>query len=460
MEPANKPPVNVPERRTGRRRGSDETEVDFLPDADAIERSPLPRYVRLTLHLLVAAFVVFILWASLSQMETVVTAHGKLVNPTANIIVQPLETSIVQRITVRAGQVVKKGQILAELDPTFTQADEQQLRTRLRSLTTQAESLRAELEGRRGAGAGLTGADDILQAQLAGERQGNFEAQKTRLAENIQRLQATMETNKRDQKVLEQRLASLAQIEAMQEKLVAENFGAKMQLLEARDRRLEVERSLINARSRDIELARELASARAEQSAFDKTWRQKALEDLLSVTRDRDNITEQLTKADKRRQLVSVSAPADAVVLEVGKLSPGSIVREAEQMFVLVPLGATMEAEIQIDSADIGYIKAQAPVHLKVDAFPYQKHGMLDGKLLTISSDSFQRDKNDAGTGTDAYYLARVGYGKSALRKIEAGARLLPGMTVTAEIVVGKRSVMSYLLWPLTKAMDEAIREP
>ncbi len=460
MEPANKPPVNVPERRTGRRRGSDETEVDFLPDADAIERSPLPRYVRLTLHLLVAAFVVFILWASLSQMETVVTAHGKLVNPTANIIVQPLETSIVQRITVRAGQVVKKGQILAELDPTFTQADEQQLRTRLRSLTTQAESLRAELEGRRGAGAGLTGADDILQAQLAGERQGNFEAQKTRLAENIQRLQATMETNKRDQRVLEQRLASLAQIEAMQEKLVAENFGAKMQLLEARDRRLEVERSLINARSRDIELARELASARAEQSAFDKTWRQKALEDLLSVTRDRDNITEQLTKADKRRQLVSVSAPADAVVLEVGKLSPGSIVREAEQMFVLVPLGATMEAEIQVDSADIGYIKPNAPVHLKVDAFPYQKHGMLDGKLGTVSSDSFQRDRSEAGSGTDAYYLARIAYGKSALHNLEPGARLLPGMTVTAEIVVGKRSVMSYLLWPLTKAMDEAIREP
>jgi hemolysin D len=449
MEPANKPSVK-----------RDQAEVDFLPDADAIERSPLPRYVRTTLHLLVLAFVLFIVWASLSKMETVITAHGRLVNPTTNIVVQPLETSIVQRVNVRVGQLVKKGEVLAELDPTFTQADEQQLRNRRQSLDTQVASLQAELSGKRAPVPALAGADDVLQAQLSGERQANYEAQKTRLDENVQRLRASIETNRRDQQMLAERLKSLGQIEAMQEKLVAENFGAKMQLLEARDRRLEVERSLINARSRDTELARELAGAQAERSSFNKSWRQKALEDLLNVTRERDSINEQLAKADKRRQLVSVTAPADAVVLEVGKLSQGSVVREAEQMFTLVPLGATMEAEVQIDSADIGYIRSNAAVHLKLDAFPFQKHGGLDGKLRTVSSDSFKRDQVAPGQGTDAFYLARVDYGKSALRKMDPGSRLLPGMTVTAEIVVGQRSIMSYLLWPLTKAMDESIREP
>lgn len=449
MEPANKPSVK-----------RDETEVEFLPDADAIERSPLPRYVQMTLHLLVLAFVLFILWASLSKMETVVTAHGRLVNPTTNIVVQPLETSIVQRINVRVGQVVKQGEVLAELDPTFTQADEQQLRNRRQSLDTQVAGLQAELSGQRAPATSLAGGDNLLQAQLSSERQANFEAQKTRLEENVQRLRASIETSRRDQQVLAERLKSLGQIEAMQEKLVNENFGAKMQLLEARDRRLEVERSLINGRSRDTELARELAAAEAERSAFNKGWRQKALEDLLNVTRERDSVNEQLAKADKRRQLVRVTAPADAVVLEVGKLSQGSIVREAEQMFTLVPLGAKMEAEVQIDSADIGYIKQNAPVHLKLDAFPFQKHGALNGKLRTVSSDSFKRDQVAPGQGTDAYYLARVDYGNSALRKMEPGARLLPGMTVTAEIVVGDRSIMSYLLWPLTKAMDESIREP
>jgi hemolysin D len=448
------------ERRSAKRRLGEETEVEFLPDADAIERTPLPRYIRMTLHLLVLAFLLFILWASFSKMETVVTAHGRLVNPTSNIVVQPLETSIVQRVHVRAGQVVRQGEVLAELDPTFTQADEQQLRNRLVSLDTQVASLQAELAGTRAPAGAASAADAALQAQLSGERQANFDAQRRRLDENVQRLRAAIETNRRDQQVLSERLKSLQQIEAMQEQLVAENFGAKMQLLEARDRRLEVERSLVNGRSRDLELAKELAAAEAERAALNRGWRQKALEDLLNVTRERDSINEQLTKADKRRQMVRVTAPADAVVLEVGKLSQGSIVREAEAMFTLVPLGAKLEAEVEIDSADIGYIRPNAHVHLKLDAFPFQKHGALDGKLRTVSSDSFKREQVTPGQGTDAYYLARVEYGNSGLRNMEPGTRLLPGMTVTAEIVTGERTIMSYLLWPLTKAMDESIREP
>jgi hemolysin D len=450
MEPTNKPPVNQKRRRNG-----EGTEIEFLPDADAIERTPLPRYVRLTLHLLALALLSFILWASFSQVEKIVIAHGRLVNPLPNIVMQPLETSIVQRIDVRAGQVVKKGQVLATLDPTFTQADEAQLRNRLKSLSTQTEGLRAELDGKA-----MSSTDDKLQAQLAGERQANYQAQKLRIDESIARLKASIETNRHDQQVLVQRVKSLGEIEAMQEKLIAENYGARMQLLEARDRRLSAERELIGARNREVELGRELSAAQAEKVAFDKSWRQRTMEDLLSASRDRDSVTEQLAKADKRSQLVQMVAPADAVVLEVGKLSPGTVVKEAEPMFTLVPLGAELEAEVQVDSIDIGYIKKGDPVHLKLDAFPFQKHGSIDGKLATISEDAFRRDQVKPGEGTDAYYLSRISFGSGKPRKMAPGARLLPGMTVTAEIVVGKRSVMSYLLWPLTKALDESIREP
>src|SRR5471032_3210330 len=407
MEPANKPPVDGKRRR---RRGADQTEIDFLPDADAIERGPLPRFVRLTLHVLALALFAFIVWASLSRVEKVVTARGRLVNPQQNIVVQPLETSIIQRIDVQAGQIVKKGQVLATLDPTFAQADEAQLRTRLRSLDTQTEGLRAELAGKRAPGATAGGkgdADDVLQEQL-----------------------------------------------------MAEQFGAKLHLLEARDRRLEVERDLVVQQNKAQELASSLAGAQAERAAFGNGWRQKMMEDLLAATRDRDGVNEQLAKADKRHQLVQLVAPADAVVLDTGKLSVGSVIREAETMFTLVPLGAEMEAEVQIDSLDIGYIKPGALAHLKVDAFSFQQHGTLDGKVVTISQDAFRREAGASAQGLDAYYLSRITFSGSHLKKMGAGAHLLPGMTLSAEIVVGKRSVMSYLLWPLTKAVDESIREP
>lgn len=455
MEPANKPPVTV---KRGRK---DETEIDFLPDADAIERGPLPRYVRLTLHLLLLVFASFIIWACFSPLEKIVVAHGKLVNPLPNIVVQPLDTSIIQSIDVRVGQLVKKGQVLATLDPTFTAADETQLRVRLQSLDNQANSLRAELAGRPGAapGAGAT-ADAQLQAQLSSERKANYEAQKVKMDENIARLKAGLDTNQHDQQILAQRVKSLREVEAMQEQLMAEQFGAKMHLLEARDRRLEVERDMDLQRNKAAEMKRELASAQAERAAFEKNWRQKSMEDLLGASRERDSIAEQLAKADKRSKMVQLVAPADGVVLEIGKLSVGSIVREAEALFTLVPLGAELEAEVQIDSLDVGFIKPGALVHLKVDAFSFQEHGMLDGKVRFISQDSFKRDTNDkSGGGLDAYYLSRIPY-SGQLRKLTPGARLLPGMTVTAEIVVGHRTVMSYLLFPLTRALDESIREP
>jgi HlyD family secretion protein len=455
MEPANKSPLSF------KRRGKDETEIEFLPDADAIERGPLPKFVRLTLHLLLLVFVSFIVWACVSPVDKVVIAHGRLVNPLPNIVVQPLDTSIIQSIEVRVGQIVKKGQVLATLDPTFTAADESQLRVRLQSLDTQTAGLRAELSG--SAGAAVTSGSSVdaqLQSQLSSERKANFAAQKNKMDQNIARLRAGLETNKHDQVILAQRVKALREVEAMQEQLMAEQFGAKMHLLEARDRRLGVERDMDMQRNKAIEMASELASAEAERSAFDKSWRQKTMEDLLSASRDRDGINEQLAKADKRLKMIQMVAPADGVVLEIGKLSVGSIVREAEALFTLVPLGAELEAEVQIDSLDIGYIKQGAKVHLKVDAFSFMKHGMLEGTVRTISQDSFKRDAAEKnGGGMDAYYLSRIPY-TGELKKMTPGARLLPGMTLSAEIVVGHRTVMSYLLYPLTRALDESIREP
>ena len=444
-----------------RRKGAaarDATAVEFLPDADAIERSPLPPYMRITVHMLALALLLLVLWAWFSQVERVVVAQGRLVNPLPNIVVQPLETSIIQNIEVRVGQVVRQGQVLATLDPTFAQADEAQLRSRLHSLDTQTRGLNAELLGGSSAPLGKD-ADARLQAQLSRERQANYAAQLSKLEQNIARVAASIETNRRDQLVMAQRMKSLNEMEAMQETLMAQQFGARLHLLEARDRRLAAEREMQLANNREQELRSELASLQSEKIAFTKGWRQKTMEDLLSTARDRDGINEQLQKADKRKQLVALVSPVDAVVLDMAKLSQGSVVQAAEQMFTLVPLGAALEAEIKIDALDIGYILAGDAVHLKLDAFPFQKHGTLDGQVRTISEDSFRRDTAMAG-GLDAYYVSRVAFGDARLKKMSDKSRLLPGMTVTAEIVVGKRSVMSYLLWPLTKALDESIREP
>jgi HlyD family secretion protein len=213
------------------------------------------------------------------------------------------------------------------------------------------------------------------------------------------------------------------------------------------------------ATSREQELRRELAAFEAERVAFQSNWRQKTMEEMLNVSRERDQVAQQLQKADKRSALITLVSPVDGIVLEVAKLSPGSIVKEAETFFTLVPLNVPLEAEVKINSVDVGYIRIGHPVQIKLDAFPFQRHGALDGKVRTISEDAFKRDISSKD-GADAYYLTNIALDATNLRNMLDQSRLLPGMTVNAEIVVGKRTIMSYLAWPLTKGLDEAIREP
>jgi hemolysin D len=435
------------------------TIVEYLPDADEIERSPVPRYAQVTLQLLVLALVAFFLWAALSQIDQVVVARGRLVNPLPNVVVQPLETAIVKSVEVRVGQVVKQGDTLAVLDATFVQADETQLQARLQSLETQIGGLRAELAGDAELSKEPSNADEKLQAELLRERRASYRAQQLRLSEDLSKLRAALATNRNDQQLVISRLRSIKEIETMQEKMVAQRYAAPLQLLEAQQRTQEVQRDLELARNRELEIRRELASLEAEKLAFEKNWRQRSMEELLAVSRERDALQQQLQKADKRNQLVTLLAPQDAVVLEIAKLSPGSVVQAAETFFTLVPLNTVLEAEVEIDSADIGYIKLGHPVHVKLDAFPFQRHGTLDATVRTISQDAFKRNP-DAPGAADAYYLSRLKLEADGLKNMKESSRLLPGMTLNAEVVVGERSIMSYLAWPVTKGLDEAVREP
>ena len=184
------------------------------------------------------------------------------------------------------------------------------------------------------------------------------------------------------------------------------------------------------------------------------------MEDLLAITRERDSLREQLDKAAKRQSHVRLLAPVDGVVLEIAKLSRGSIVREAETFFTLVPLDVQLEAEAQIDATDIGYMKVGDAVRLKIDAFPFQRHGVIQGKVRSISQDAFKRDGSSGGAVGTSFYLVKIAMPEPKLDNMKPESRLLPGMTLNAEVVVGERSVMSYLLWPLTKGLNEAIREP
>ena len=133
--------------------------------------------------------------------------------------------------------------------------------------------------------------------------------------------------------------------------------------------------------------------------------------------------------------------------------------REAEALITLVPINCEIELEAEIPAKDIGRVKVGDDVRVKLNAFPFQKHGTLSGKIRTISEDTFQKQQKQNELDSATYYRARIPL-QGSLKNVHDSFRLIPGMEAQVEIKVGTRRVIEYIVYPLIKSLDEAIREP
>ena len=424
--------------------------TEFLPDADAIEKTPISKGVPYILYLLIALFASLLVWASVSEVDQVVTARGRLVSTEPTIVIQPIETAQIEALNATVGQVVKKGEVLATLDPTFIGADLSQVKDRFKSLQAQVDRLEAEKNGQRYVGS--KNEHDSLQRGLESDRFIVYKSRIQRLDEDISRITSSIASNSQEVIGLENRVKSLKEIEVMNEQLFEKQFQSKRALLESKDKRLEVERELVSSKNKSNELTRELAGLKADRQAYINEYKQKIVEELISTRRERDSLQEQLVKAERRSKLISILAPVDGVVFDVAKLSKGSVIREAEPLITLVTLGSKLEAEVKIDASEISNITTGKQVKIKIDAFPFQKYGILEGELVKLSQDAFNASQDNQKNN---YYIARVRFDGSQLKK----AVLMPGMSLTSEILIEKRDVLSYLIYPLLKVKSEAINE-
>jgi HlyD family secretion protein len=428
-------------------------------EASEIELRTPPYLARATLYALLGLIFIGLAWATFSDVDRIVVAQGRVITRAQPMVVQALETSIVRSIEVRVGQSVKKGDKLVSLDPTFAEADASQVKQRMESLSAEVARLESEMDGKPYLGK-EGGEEAKLQADIFDKRTAEYQSRLAGYRADVSRLEADLNGTRRSLAVLEERLQNLKRVEAMKADLESKKFLSQMGLLEAKTQRLEAENAYEDARNKSKQLVEQVTQARHAQEAYVKGWRQKLGEDLVKARRDRDAVREQLSKAERRGALTHLVAPYDATVLEINKRSVGSVAKEADPILSLVPAGDDLELEIQIAAEDIGFVRKDDPVRVKLDAFPFQKHGTMNGKLTVIGADSVTVDPSGSGRQTRAYYTARVTGVAGKLRAVPADMALTPGMTVVAEIRVGERSVISYFLYPLMKTFDEGIREP
>jgi hemolysin D len=310
--------------------------------------------------------------------------------------------------------------------------------------------------------AGGEGQDQPVQAAILERQRYEYRSCIESYRQQAARIQANLITNRAGQQDLTDRLLVFTEIEKMRRDLHDRQTGSRLQLLEATSQVLTLRGQLHDLKNRESELLHEHSAIIADSQAFTGEWQRKLSEELIQTRRERDDVAERLAKAERRSSLVSLVAPVDSVVLDLAKLSVGSIVKDAEPLVRLVPLNVPMELEAEIAARDIGLVEPGAPVRIKLDAFPFQRHGTLDGEVRTISADALQPAASEIAPNQsgDAHYRTRVRLLSTDFRDMPAGRALVPGMVAQAEIKVGTRTVLSYLLYPVIRILDESVREP
>ncbi len=431
--------------------------IAFQPDALEVEERPPPAAARWVLYAVMSLVTAAIIWASVAEVEQVVSAKGKLTTRAPNLVIQPLEVSLVRSIDVKPGMVVTAGTRLASLDPTVSGADVDQLRTRKTALTARIERLMAELDDTDYAPPADSAAQ-ALESAILQERRSLRRAQLERYDREIAHLEATLATNEADLKSLSERLAVLAEVESMRAQLLAKQTGSRLTLLEARSMRLEVQGEMNHLSEQEVGLIHKVEAQKAERESFLREFNRAALEELAESRVELDRVAEDLVKAEFRKKQVELTAPTDAIILDVAQRSNGSVVREAEPLFTLVPLNEPLEVEVQVSAVDVAHVAVGQTVRIKFDALPFQKHGTAYGLIRMLSSDSFASSEEEHQR--PPFYRARVDLTDVRLRDVPNGFKMLPGITLQAEILAGRRTVLSYLLYPLIRGLDESAREP
>jgi hemolysin D len=405
---------------------------------------------------------------ALIPVDRVVTAQGKVVSQSPTLVVQPLEAAIVRSIEVRDGEAVHAGQVLARLDPTFAAADVGALAAQVSSLQAQVSRLQAEADGRPFIYTGLD-PNLSLQSAIFAQRQAEYSYKIENYTQKVNSLASAIARANSDAAGYRNRLQVATNVEQMRRELERMQVGSKLNTLAAMDNRAEMERNMRSAEETAATAQRDLAAMVAERDGYVQNWHADVSEKLSEATSKLSDARESLNKAQLRRQLVELRADRDATVLTVAKVSVGSVLQSGQQFITLVPSDAPLEVEANIAGRDDGFVHVGDPVAVKFDTFPFTQYGMAHGTVRTISADSFtaqddQRNPTGAvpvsSNNSEPYYRARVTIDSVALHGTPEGFRIMPGMPVTADVKVGKRTVMNYLLGRVLPVASEGMREP
>jgi HlyD family secretion protein/hemolysin D len=453
-------------------------EREFLPAALEVTETPpnpLGRLIALVLGLVALAGLG---WAVIGKVDIVAVASGKIISHMRTQVVQPFETASVKAVLVGPGQRVGVGDPLIELDKTAALAERDRARNDLVAARLDDMRLSAFLDG------AATAPFDTVEAATPLDRaraQAQLTAQVAMRASQLSglaqdRLQhvADREALKQTAVKVEQTLPIVAERASIRAKAMELGNTSVLAGLESQQLLVETRAELEITRAKIASLDAAIAGLEDKVVATTAEIRTTAMGDL-SKARERVRAAEEaLAKATRRADLQTLRSPISGTVQQLHIATIGAVVTPAQQLLSVVPDDDRVEVEAVLDNRDVGFVAVGQRVELKVDAFPFTRYGLLGGTVLSVDRDAEAApvsqssvqgterlaDETDHVEGSERLrYTVHIAVAPGSFDVDGRAAALLPGMSVKAEILTGKRRIIDFLLAPLREHMHDAMRE-
>lgn len=423
---------------------------EFKPLLSEIEESPVSPLGRFTFWTVVSLIFVTILWLCLGQVDIIVNARGIIIPDGESKIIQPLETGVIKQILVQEGDFVKKGQLLISIDASTTDAQ-------LETVTRNLEQSKIEAQRLKAAGNNTPFTKDN------NNKTEEYEIQQKLYEENLAAMNSSVNAKQQEITQINRQINS-AEAQKRDYKFQFKNANDRLHKLgnvidiiaynqyqEASDKanslresvtRTEAEIQRLYAQKQQIN--NEIAQIKADFKAQNLT----VLSDTQKKINELEASKEQIEFSNINQKII---APCDGYIDKLMIHTIGGVVTPAQELIALTPADIPPVIKAKVLNKDIGFIRVGMPVSIKIDTYDFQKYGILHGSVKSISQNSIEDEQ--LGPVYEIYITLK----EDTFLIDGKEQKIATGMTLNAEVEIGKRRIIEFFIYPLIKYMDEGI---
>ncbi len=427
----------------------------YLSQAIQLEESVNPHIIRSTMTMVSLALLVFVVWAGLTNINEVARTTGEVVPRGHHQQIQHLEGGIVQTINVEEGQVVEKDQTLLTLTDSVIKEDLERLQAKQMSLEMHDERLRAFIGKRDMNFDRWPDASPHIIMDQKEIFEGMRAARKTEykmIEDQIEEKEKTLETVRSDLETVEANLKITRDMHKRRQALHKKGYAPDMKLMTS-----ELQMNNLVGEKKRLEGAitlslEELQNYRERLDVLSSQQKDIALQDLSVVVNEKAQNHELIEKLQERISRLKIKAPAHGLIKGLSINTIGSVVAPGQTIMEIVPLDEELEVSVKILPQDIGHLTIGQDVQVKFSTFDFSRYGSVKGRLAQISATTF------VGENGDRFYKGRVLLEQNYVGEDQSNT-IIPGMTVMADIITGKKTVLQYMLKPIHVSLKTAFTE-